>query len=261
MMTLTILGSNSAAPTINAFQSAQLLEIANDNFLIDCGEGTQMRLRQYSSKKINKIDHIFISHAHIDHFIGLPGLLNTFALQYKRIKPVTIYAPSEVFILLNDIISMINEFAEYKINTVEIDTKESYRIFESENNVITTLPLIHGKPSCGFLFEEICNSDTIKRYAYCADTVYNEKLIPLLRNVEVLYHESTYSEKEREKALKYGHTTSKQAAIIAEKVNANQLLIGHYAGKYADPAALLEEAKSVFHNTIAVQDGLILNFK
>ena len=258
-MMLTVLGSNSAVPTINSFQSAQLLELSGENFLIDCGEGTQMRLKQFSSKKINKINHIFISHAHFDHFLGLPGLLNSMVLQFNRTKPIYIYAPGEVFMSLENLLSILKDHSDFEINMVEIDTGKSSVIYDNKKVAITALPLIHGKPTCGFLFEKICNIHKIKRFAYCSDTAYNENLIPLLKDVETLYHESTYSEKETAKAVKYRHSTAKQAAIFARKVNAQQLLIGHFAGKYANPAPLLKEAKSVFENTVAVYDGFIIN--
>jgi ribonuclease Z len=258
-MILTILGSNSAVPSIKAFQSAHLLELAGENFLIDCGEGTQMRLRQFASKKIRKINHIFITHAHIDHFSGLPGLLNSLVLQYSRTEPIYIYAPNEVFSLLGNIISMIRDYSKFAINTVIINTEQSCVICESQKFTIKTLPLIHVSSVCGFLFEEICSDSKIKRYAYCSDTSYNEKLIPILNNVELLYHESTYSKTELTKALLYGHSTSIQAATLAREVNAGQLLIGHFAGKYANPTLLLEEAQVVFKNTIAVYDGFTIN--
>ncbi|MDR2234028.1 MAG: ribonuclease Z [Tannerella sp.] len=258
-MNLTVLGSNSAVPTINSFQSSQLLELADDIFLIDCGEGTQIRLRQFASKKAGKISHVFISHAHIDHFIGLPGFLNLLSLQYKRTSPIQIHAPKEVLVLLENMISMLRIRSDFEIITHEIDTKSSYIIHKSEKIQVTTLPLIHGIQACGFLFEEICDDLYVKHYAYCSDTGYCESLIPLLKNIEMLYHEATYSEREAAKALQYGHSTAKQAATLAKKANARQLLIGHYAGKYANPAILLEEAKSVFYNTIAVYDGFTIN--
>lgn len=86
---LTILGCHSATPRVNANPTSQFLEIKNHSFLIDCGEGTQVQLRKYGVK-FSKINHIFISHLHGDHFFGLVGLISTFRL-LNREKELHVY--------------------------------------------------------------------------------------------------------------------------------------------------------------------------
>ena len=90
-MKLTILGCHSATPSINANPTAQVLEIKNNMFLIDCGEGTQVELRR-NKIKFSRIKHIFISHLHGDHYFGLIGLVNTFSLLTRETE-LHIYAP------------------------------------------------------------------------------------------------------------------------------------------------------------------------
>src|SRR6478736_6439848 len=100
---LLILGSSSASPTSERNSSAQLLNIAERYFLIDCGEATQIQLRKYKAK-FQAIDHIFISHLHGDHFFGLPGLLGSMHLLGRK-QPLTIYGPAE----LKEVIDILNK--------------------------------------------------------------------------------------------------------------------------------------------------------
>lgn len=92
-------------------------------------------------------------------------------------------------------------------------------------------------------------------YAYCSDTTYFEALIPLIRNVTVLYHEATFMDDAKEKAVLRFHSTTKEAATIAKKANVGQLIIGHYSAKYDDLNPLLEEAATVFSNTVLAIEG------
>src|SRR5688572_17655744 len=107
---LLILGSSSAAPTTQRNPSAQLLNVAERFFLIDCGESTQIQLRKYKTK-FQKIDHIFISHLHGDHFLGLPGLLSNMHLLGRK-QSMTVYCPKE----LKEIVDRINAVSETRMN-------------------------------------------------------------------------------------------------------------------------------------------------
>ncbi|MGB0839369.1 MAG: MBL fold metallo-hydrolase, partial [Chitinophagales bacterium] len=91
---VTILGNNSAKPTANRHPSAQIVQIENHVLLVDCGEGTQMQMLRHSIKW-GKIDHIFISHLHGDHFLGLVPLLDTYNLS-GRTRPLHIYCPAGI---------------------------------------------------------------------------------------------------------------------------------------------------------------------
>jgi len=149
---LTILGSNSAAPAHNRNQTSQVLHQLNNYFLIDCGEGTQTRLRKFRIPA-SKINHIFISHLHGDHYLGLMGLLLTMNLHH-RAQPLTIYGPAG----LAEILTIQFKYSETRLNfdltLEELDTKRSYVIFEDEQVQVETIPLSHRISCCGFKFKE-----------------------------------------------------------------------------------------------------------
>lgn len=101
-------------------------------------------------------------------------------------------------------------------------------------------------------------ADKSYRYAYCSDTIYTEKIIPLIEGVDVLYHESTFANDNLLRAKETFHSTAIQAAEIARKANVGRLILGHYSARYLDNTIFLEEAISVFPNTILAQEGLVV---
>ena len=100
-----------------------------------------------------------------------------------------------------------------------------------------------------------------RSYAYCSDTRFSEKIIPSIKDVDLLYHEATYLEDMKDRASKTGHSTAREAGLIAQKSNAGQLIIGHYSSRYKDLSPLLEEASQVFPQTILAIEGLCVEVK
>lgn len=149
---VTILGCNSALPTANRNPSAQILDIKDQLYLIDCGEGTQMQMRKFKIK-FNKINHIFISHLHGDHFFGLIGLLSTFGLMNRK-SDLHIYAHSEIQTILKGQLSFMKSDMTYRIVFHPLDFKKSKIILEDKRITVTSFPLLHRIPTCGFLFAE-----------------------------------------------------------------------------------------------------------
>lgn len=149
---LLILGSGAASPTAKRNPSAQLLNIAERHFLIDCGEATQMQLRK-NKAKMQKINHVFITHMHGDHFFGLPGLISTMQLLDRK-NPLHIYGPRE----LRPVMEVILEAAETKLNyeLVWHSTNANGRnlIFEDDKVEVYSFPLRHRIYCTGFLFKE-----------------------------------------------------------------------------------------------------------
>lgn len=147
-----ILGSNAAAPAFNRNQTAQILNVNGKNYLIDCGEGTQLRLKK-AQVRINHIDHIFISHLHGDHYFGLIGLLSTMHL-FGRKKELDLICPSP----LKQIIDLQLEHSEtrlnFQINYVFTDKIEGSRVFENKDITVDGFPLKHGIFCRGFIFRE-----------------------------------------------------------------------------------------------------------
>jgi len=99
-------------------------------------------------------------------------------------------------------------------------------------------------------------AEPARSYAYCSDTAYNERTIPLIEEVDLLYHESTFAESDAIRAKETGHSTARQAAQIAKLANVKQLMLGHFSARYPDNQILLKEAKEIFPNTILANEGL-----
>ncbi|WP_297090688.1 ribonuclease Z [uncultured Draconibacterium sp.] len=158
---LTILGSNSALPTSNRYPTAQVLEVPGRCFLIDCGEGTQMQLRR-NKFSFSKIQHIFISHLHGDHYYGLIGLLSTMNLLGVK-TDVHIYAPSELKELIKPQLDFIR--GEMSINLIfhPLNQKKPATIFENKTIEVISFPVKHSIPTLGFLFKEKQKPANIKK--------------------------------------------------------------------------------------------------
>ncbi len=298
---VTILGSNSAAPASKRFPSSQVVNVQDYLFLVDCGEGTQMQLRKYKIK-FQRINHIFISHLHGDHYLGLMGLLFTYHL-LNREKELHIYAQEALLQIINIQLEAANCRLVYPLVFHKIDAAEHKIILDNEILTVETIPLKHTIPTCGFLFREKkhlrnINIDTlqnevlehsdferIKRgegfinskgkvfknkditfdpphprsYAYCSDTSYYEPVIELIKDIDLLYYETTFKNDLSEIAAEKLHTTSVQAATIAKKADAKKLIIGHFSARYEDDEllAFIDEAATVFPNTELALEGIV----
>jgi len=298
-MKLTILGSGSALPTEKRFNTSQVLSIGEKHFMIDCGEGAQIKLRQYRIKTA-KLNHIFISHLHGDHCFGLIGLISTFAMLDRKAN-LYIHAHADLEKLLQPQIDYFSQEMPFQVIFNPINPRSKSVIFEDKTVKVTSIPLKHSIPCCGFLFEEkekdrhlikekiefynipvrelhlikkgadyttpsgelIPNAnitreaEPVKRFAYCSDTMPVDKVIPLIKDVDALFHEATFEEEEKERAKETFHSTAKQAAGVAKKGNVKMLIIGHYSARYRNTDKLLEEAKAVFENTFSANDGSV----
>lgn len=301
-MKLTILGCYAATPRSFTNPTSQVLDIKNRLFLIDCGEGTQVQLRK-NKLKFSKINHIFISHLHGDHFFGLIGLISTFAL-LGRTTDLHVFGPKGIKEIIELQLRLSNSWTNYQLFFHELESKESEVIFEDEKVIVKTIPLKHRVYTNGFLFQEKigdrildfkavqnfeidkCYYQNIKNgkditledgrvienakltfdpiaamsYAFCSDTKYNESIIPLIKDVDVLYHESTFLDSEENLAAKTMHSTAKEAAKIALKANAKQLLLGHYSTRYDSIDLFKEEAETIFAAVLLADDGKVFEF-
>jgi ribonuclease Z len=295
---LTILGSSSALPTSKRNLTAHVLNVYERFFLIDCGEGTQTQLRK-NSIKFGRINHIFISHLHGDHFYGLFGLLSSFNL-LDRDRDLHIYAHKELRKGIKYIIRNYEGQFNYTIHFHELNTEHKEKIFEDERLEVYSFPLKHKIPTSGFLFLEKERLPNIKKeyvqqynipirdiqrikkgddfqtsdgtiiphkklthppykqrsYAFCTDTAPSESAIPIIKNVDLLYHEATFKEFHKDQAAETLHSTAKEAATMARKAEAKKLIIGHFSARYKNIDDLAEEATAIFPNTIVAEDGL-----
>ncbi len=160
---LTILGSGSALPTTLRNTTAHVLNLHERFFLIDCGEGAQLQMRR-NNMPFNKINHIFISHLHGDHFFGLFGLLSTLYLM-GRTQPMNIYADSNLEEIIVTVLKYNHLEWPYPIIIHPLNFEMPQTILELKNVKVQSFPLRHSIPTCGFLFEEQPRMRKIKKEA------------------------------------------------------------------------------------------------
>lgn len=151
-MKLTILGCHSAAPTSSAHPTAQILEVKGNQFLIDCGEGTQIQLRKFKLRT-SRIKHIFISHLHGDHFFGLPGLISTFLLLGREAE-LHIYGPKGIKQAILLLLKLGKTYTNFPLYFHELESSSSQLIFEDDKVSVETIPLDHRIYTNGFLIKE-----------------------------------------------------------------------------------------------------------
>lgn len=301
-MKLTILGCFSATPRRDTNPTAQVLEMKNHIFLIDCGEGTQVELRR-NKIKFARIKHIFISHLHGDHFFGLVGLISTFRLLTRETE-LHIHCPKGLKEVITLQMKLADSWTNYPLFFHELTSENSELIFEDDKLEVWTIPLNHRIYTNGFLFKEkegerhlhmpsvraanidmayynklkqghdVLNNDGVlidhkkvtlppkppRSYAFCSDTAYKEDIIPIIKDVDVLYHESTFLEKHAHLAPMTKHSTAKQAALIAKKANVKTLILGHYSTRYEDLNEFKWEAETIFKPVRLAKDGKRFNF-
>ena len=299
---ISILGCYAATPRTIPTPTAQVLELKNQMFLIDCGEGTQVQLRK-NKIKFSRIEHIFISHLHGDHFYGLIGLISTFSL-LNRLNDLHIYGPKGIKEVTLLQLKLSNSYTSYGLFFHELQSNESETIFENDKVIVKTIPLDHRVYTNGFLFKEknterklnidavlnynietiyynkIKNGGDIKlddgtiilneklthtpepelSYAFCSDTAYSEKIVPIIQDCTVLYHESTFLDSEQHLTKKTKHCTAKEAALIAKKAAVKHLILGHYSTRYGDLNLFKTEAQTIFENVLLADDGKEFEF-
>lgn len=296
MLAVTILGNNSAVPAFDRHPTSQVITMNGDNFLVDCGEGTQIQMINYKIRR-SKISHIFISHLHGDHYFGLVGLINSFSLLSHQ-QELHVYGPAG----LQEIIEMQLKVGDTKLcYPLHFHTISSAgTLVNNEKFEICCFPTQHRIECYGFLFKEkrkprklviesvkenliplhfyenlrngedfvtsageVIKNDWLtteapkgKSYAFCADTRYNEAMLEHIKGTDMIYHESTYLEVFRERAEERFHSTAKQAALIAKKAGVKKLLLGHFSSKYDTLEEFETEAREVFENTELALEGV-----
>jgi ribonuclease Z len=295
MLSVTILGNNSAVPAFNRHPTSQVVTLDGNSYLVDCGEGTQIQMIKYKIRR-GKISHIFISHLHGDHYFGLVGLINTFSLLSHK-QELHVYGPEPLQQIIEMQLKVADTTLSYPIYFHTLT--ENATLVDNERIRIKCFRTQHRILCFGFTFEEkegkrklliervrklqipvtfygslqngldyitpkgkVIKNDMVtappgkgKRYAYCADTRYDESMIEHIYDFDTIYHETTYLDNMQEKAFERFHSTTKQAAAIARKAMVKKLLIGHFSSKYNSLDAFQEEARQVFPNTELAVEG------
>jgi len=295
-MDITILGNNSALPNHDRFPTAQVVRIGAENFLVDCGEGTQVRLQRHGVK-ISKITKVFISHLHGDHYFGLIGLLTRLSLNNHSSK-LDIYAPRQLQDILNIQFAASNTRLSYEIEYHVLEGEQV--LIDNDDYQVSCFPTDHRIECYGFTFIEkpskkvrlnidaceklgipenfypliaqgqhyvaqdgtvidnhqlIRIDDKRKKYSYCADTRYTETFLAHVSQSDLIYHETTYLNVERQLAFERFHSTTVDAAQIALLSESKKLLIGHFSSKYKFLDQFLEECREIYPQTYLSYEG------
>ena len=292
------LGCGSAKPTLRHQPSSTVVEFRDNLFMIDCGEGAQLAF-QRQRLRFSRLRHIFLTHLHGDHVLGLPGLVSTLGLGGAG-GDLTIHTFSEGKKILQKIFNFFAGDIPFDVRFNVIEPEEAV-ILDTPSLSVRTIPLKHRVPTVGYVFEEKekprhiirdmidfhqvpvsqirlikAGADFIKEdgtvipnslltndptpslsYAHISDTAYMSELAEKIGPVDLLFHETTYTEQHKAEAAPRGHSTARQAAMVARDANAKALLTGHYSSRYTDDKVFLEEAREIFPKVILNREGLI----
>jgi len=170
---ILVLGSSSAMATPHRDLSGQVININEKLILVDCSEGTQNRLR-YHKIRFSRINHIFISHLHGDHFFGLIGLLSTMHLT-GRTAPLKLFAPVELMEIIDLQLRITDTQLKFEIDFLAVDTRQSKMICDEADFSVTTIPLNHRIECCGFLFREASHPRKLRKdIAFLENIPYSE---------------------------------------------------------------------------------------
>ncbi len=292
---LTTLGTGAALPARGRYPTAQFLIMGEEHFLIDCGEGTQERLRQAGINP-HRIRHILISHLHGDHYLGLMGLISSMHLNGRE-KPLAVHGPQELEEIIRLQMRVSQTFLRYPLTFHVVEQRSGASVLATERVTVTALALKHRIPCTGYLFRErpglrILRKEEVHRiphyartavkegqdlvlengevvpnavlttdppaprsYAYCSDTAHEPALIPFLKGVDLLYHEATFTEALAKRARETQHSTAAQAATMARDSGVGRLLLGHFSSRYKNADVLLQEALPIFPRTELAYEG------
>lgn len=293
--TLTTLGTGAALPARGRYPTAQVLDVHGSLHLIDCGEGTQERIR-VEGINFQRIGHIHISHMHGDHYLGLMGLISSMHLMGRQ-KELHVHGPEALKEVIDVQLRASGTYLRYPLHFHPLPHVSGHVVHSDERVTVTTLALRHRLPCTGFLFREsvgqrklrremlhlipqfkrnaikagedlvfpdgkvITNADLTldpdppRSYAYCSDTAYEPALVPFLHGVDLLYHEATFTQAMAARAKETYHSTAADAAKIAAAAEVGHLLLGHFSSRYKNAEILLDEALPIFPRTSLSTEG------
>ena len=157
---LTILGSNSAMPAYGRFPTSQVLDANGHLILIDCGEGSQIRMQEYKVKR-SKIKYVLISHLHGDHVFGLPGFIGSLA-HLSRKEPLYIFGPVGIKEYVETSLRVSMSYVSFDLVIKELEYKVPHSIFEDKLITIQCFPVLHRIPTYGYLIKEVVGDLNIK---------------------------------------------------------------------------------------------------
>ena len=289
---LVFLGTSGSAPTGRRSPPALLVRRGGDRLLIDCAEGTQRQLMR-SNIGLLELREVFLTHFHADHYLGLPGMLKTFALRGREL-PITIYGPrglTELFSALRRVFGKLT----YPFELVELQAGD---VVDRGDYRVVTFSVVHGVPALGYaLVEEprpgrfdvevadalgvpagpdrgrlqagetialddgtVVTPDQVlgparagRKLLVTGDTAPSLSFLELAQGAELLVHEATFLEEERDRARETSHSTAREAAQVAAASGVQLLALTHLSARYFGPE-IAREAREVFPETVVPRD-------
>jgi ribonuclease Z len=282
-MSLFFAGTGGSVPSARRGLPAVLVRRGGERLLFDCGEGTQRQLLR--SVGLADVDCVFITHFHADHWLGLPGMLKSFALR-DREQPLTVYGPAGLKQLMADTRFIYGRRLPYELGVVELQPGQPGQAVERDGYKVAAVPVSHRSSSAvgyaiveearpgeldpalaerlgvkpGPDFGRLVRGETVngvapaqvvgptregRKIVISGDTSPCEALAIAAYQADVLVHEATFTEEEAERARQTGHSTARQAAELARGAEARMLILTHLSTRYAG-AEVRDEARAVF---------------
>ena len=293
-LNIIFLGTGGSWPTIKRNVTSIAVKRGREIILFDCGEGTQ---RQFQKSKLSymQISKIFITHFHGDHFLGLPGLIQTMQLNDRNI-PLHIYGPPGMNNLMIKLLSLGYFKPKYEIISHEMEANEEIKF---EGYKIKAVSVKHNIPAYGYilkednrpgrfnkkkaldlgipegpLFSQLQKGKTVelkdgreikpnvvlgnprkgRKIVISGDTKPFKEMIEYAKDADILIHEATFESGMEGVSGEYGHSTSEQAAEIANKANVDKLYLVHISPRYNDNDEILKDAKKTFKKSYVAKD-------
>lgn len=292
-MKVTFLGTGGSIPSVNRSVSSAALQYGSDVLLFDCGEGTQRQLMM-SSLSFMKIKRIFITHFHGDHFLGLPGLIQSMSFSGRE-DPLYIHGPAGMVELVNGIISLGYFAKGFEVWVGELDHGDTVKM---DGYSVSAVRVDHSVPALGYVFQEDerpgrflpgrakgvgvpegplfsrlqrGHSVTVsgrevtpemvmgpprrgRKVVISGDTRPCQNLEEAARGADLLVHEATLDSSLADKAREFGHSTAEGAAGLAARAGVRSLFLNHISNRYEEPDLLEEEARQVFSGAVVAED-------
>ncbi len=294
-MQIVFLGTSGSWPTPKRNVSAIAVKRGPEVLLFDCGEGTQ---RQLMASKLSfmQVTRVFLTHYHGDHFLGLPGLVQSMNF-FGRETPLDVYGPAGCEDLVAQLLSLGHFKAGYPVHARDLAPGESV---DGGEYTVTAFEAVHTVPGLSYVLQEKARPGRFdlekakalgippgplysrlqegeavtvggrtftpdqvlgpprrgRKIVYTGDSMPHETLVTMARGADVLIHDATSDAALEEKANQYGHSSSRQAAQVAKEANVGLLVLTHMSPRYEDAATLLNDAKAIFERVRLADDFL-----
>lgn len=285
-LSVVFAGTAGSVPTARRGLPATLLRRGGERILFDCGEGTQRQLTR--SVGLAELDEVYITHLHLDHWLGLPGMIKSFELR-DRDRPLTVYGPKGIKQAMEGLRFILGR-VKYGLRVVEL---EEWEDVEKDGYTISAIPVRHRVPAFGYAivederpgrfdaelakargvpfgpdFGRLQRGETVngvtpeevigparagRKIVISGDTAPCDPLRVAAHHADLLIHEATFTEEEHDRARETGHSTARQAALLAEDADVGLLALIHLSTRYGG-REIREEARATFPHTVVPRD-------